>query len=172
MKIILETDRIILRPWKHSDVDAYHKIIDNPLVYKYLTIDHLTLEEAEIKIQKRIKEQNDHGFCLWAMILKENNKLIGHCGLLYICDTKDIEIGYTLSPDQWGKRLATEAAKATLDYGFNTLKIETILGLVFPENTRSKHVLENIGMRFIGATDKYYGISGLLLYEAKLINIY
>ena len=167
MRIILETDRIILRPWKNSDTNDYHKIMNSPLVLKYLPVDHMTLEDIEAKIQSRIEQQNGHSFCLWAMTLKENNKLIGHCGLQYICDTKDIEVGYALSPDQWGKRLATEAAKATLDYGFNTLKVETIFGLVFPENTRSKHVLENIGMRFIGTTDKYYNITDLLLYKAR-----
>ena len=165
MKIVLETDRTILRPWKHSDCKDYYKIMDNPLVLKYLTVDHVTLEDVEAKIQSRIDEHNDHGFCLWAVVLKENKKLIGHCGLLYICDTKDIEVGYTLSPNYWNMGLATETAKASLEYGFKALKLETILGLVRPGNTRSQHVLEKIGMEYMGTTDKYYNINGLLLYK-------
>ncbi|MCX6112365.1 MAG: GNAT family N-acetyltransferase [Proteobacteria bacterium] len=165
MKIILETDRIILRPWKHSDISDYHKMMDNPLVLKYLPIDHFTLEDAETKIQSRIDQQNDHGFCIWAMVLKENNKLIGHCGLQYICETKDIEVGYALSPDQWNRGLATEAAKASLDYGFKTLRLGIILGLVFPDNKSSKHILKKIGMKYVGITGKYYNANEMLLYE-------
>ena len=169
MKIILETDRIILRPWKRSDINDYHKIMENPLVLKYLPIDHITLEDLETKVQSRIDQQNDHSFCLWAMILKENSKLIGHCGLQYICETKDVEVGYALSPDQWNKGLATEVAKASLEYGFKTLELNIIFGLVNSNNANSKHVLEKIGMKFVGTTNKYYGINGLLLYESKSI---
>lgn len=170
MKIVLETERTILRPWRSSDLEDYYKIISNPLVLKYLPIENITVEETEAKLQSRIDQNNLNGFCLWAVILKANKQLIGHCGLQYICDTKDIELGYGFSPDFWNKGLATETAKASLDYGFKILKLETILGLVHKDNSGSKHVLEKIGMRYVCITDNYYNINGLLLYTSKITN--
>ncbi|MEI6093075.1 MAG: GNAT family N-acetyltransferase [bacterium] len=166
MKIVLETDRTILRPWRSSDLEEYYKIISNPLVLKYLPIDSITVEETEAKLQSRMDQHDLNGFCLWAVILKADKSIIGHCGLQYIYNTQDIELGYALSPAFWNKGLATETAKASLEYAFKTLKLKTILGLVNKDNAGSKHVLEKIGMKYVGVTDKYYDIKDLLLYKA------
>ncbi|MEI6079171.1 MAG: GNAT family N-acetyltransferase [bacterium] len=165
MKIILETERTILRAWESSDLDDYAKIMSDPLVLKYLP--SLPPDYAKTKIDSRAEQQKNLGFCLWAVVLKENNKLIGHCGLQHIWNTKDVEIGYALAAPYWGMGLATEIAQASLNYGFKTLGLKEIIAVVFPDNPRSRHVLEKIGMKFVGTTDKYYDKKGLLLFEAK-----
>jgi ribosomal-protein-alanine N-acetyltransferase len=166
MKTVIETKRTYLRQWEREDLETYYKIISDPLVLKYLPIDYITYEQVRDKIEARIEQHDKYGFCMWAVIFKENNELIGHSGLQYIRDTQDIEVGYAFSPKYWGMGLATETAMAALEYGFNELKINTIVGLAVPENKASRSVLEKIGLKFVGPTDKYYGLKGLMMYSS------
>jgi [ribosomal protein S5]-alanine N-acetyltransferase len=166
MKTVIETQRTYLRQWEREDLDAYYKIISDPLVLKYLPINYITYDQVRDKIEARLEQHREHGFCMWAVIFKENNELIGHSGLQYITGTQDIEVGYAFSPKYWGMGLATETAKAALEYGFNELKIKTIVGLAVPENKASRGVLEKIGLKFVGPTDKYYNLKGLMMYSS------
>jgi len=69
-------------------------------------------------------------------------------GLKYLPEWEEVDLGYRLLPEYWGIGLATEASRASLRYGFETLQLSRILGLVHPANVRSIRVLEKCGLTF------------------------
>ena len=90
------------------------------------------------------------GYGRWACILKETQTIIGFCGLKYLPDLDAVDVGYRFLPQYWGHGLATEACMASLDFGFTTLCLEQIIGLVLPNNPASIRVLEKAGMQSDG----------------------
>lgn len=85
---------------------------------------------------------------MWAVVHKIDNKTIGRCGLCFLDNTLEIELGYLLNPTYWSRGLATEAAKASLRYGFEELKFKEIVAVVQPENIASQRVMEKLGMKY------------------------
>jgi ribosomal-protein-alanine N-acetyltransferase len=92
----------------------------------------------------------NHDLGLWATIHKETGKFIGRCGLLpwTIEGQDEVEVAYTIAHDFWGQGLATEAARAILQYGFKKLGLPRLICLIDHENEASKRVAEKIGMKF------------------------
>jgi len=83
-----------------------------------------------------------------AVVLKANGELIGNCGIRKdFASAQEADMGYELSPDQWGRGYATEAARAILRFGFTSLGVHRVGSCCVPENTASAHMLEKIGMR-------------------------
>lgn len=98
------------------------------------------------------------------MVLKESGELIGHCGLQFIHVTPEVEVTYGLAKAYWRMRLASEAARACLRYGFAQLKLDRIYALADPGNIGSHRVMERVGMRY--DKTEYYKDD---LYEGDLI---
>lgn len=94
-----------------------------------------------------------HQFGQWAVCEKNSGELIGLCGLHYSND--GIEVSYMFFPQFWGKGYAREAVSAGLDYGFNTLKIETIIAITQVANIKSCQLLNAIGMKHIYNFDRF-----------------
>jgi ribosomal-protein-alanine N-acetyltransferase len=119
---------------------------------------------VESILNKILRHWEQHGFGPWALIDKEGGQLIGWCGLRYLDDT-DVEIAYGIVKAYWGKGLASEAARATIKYGFEQLGLPRIVAVASPDNIRSLRVLEKLGMkyvkaaRFYNADVLYYAIS-------------
>lgn len=156
MNLILETPRLLLRPFELSDAEGMFEMDSNPAVHKYLwqsptqTIDET--KKIIIHIQKQYKENNIGRF---ATILKETNEFIGWTGIKYINDhiengnTNFYDYGYRLNEKFWNKGYATEASKIWLDYGFNEMKIDEINAYTHAENGASNHVLQKVGFMFM-----------------------
>jgi [ribosomal protein S5]-alanine N-acetyltransferase len=146
----IETSRLVLRKFQWSDVDALAPILNNPLVMKFSPTGVLSIAQTQSKIEGFITCYKEHGFGKWAVVLKESDRLIGYCGIAVeqIDHQPEKELGYRLDSKVWGQGLATEAAIAALQYGFGSLKLPYILGIVESANTASVRVLEKIGMRF------------------------
>jgi len=91
-----------------------------------------------------------NGFGLWAVELRENGALAGYVGLqrptFQAPFTPCVEIGWRLSPDEWGKGYATEGARAVVPYGFETLALDEILSFTVPANVRSRRIMTKLGM--------------------------
>ena len=85
----------------------------------------------------------------WAIHTRATNQFVGWCGLKYLPETGEIDLGYRLLPDAWGKGYATEAARNTLAYGFTKLGLKTITARAHTENMASLHVLQKIGMQYV-----------------------
>ncbi|MDM9380736.1 GNAT family N-acetyltransferase [Chlorogloeopsis sp. ULAP01] len=146
----LETQRLVLREFQPADWQPLAPILVNPQVMKFSLTGILSASQTQEKIESFITSYKKFGFGKWAVILKESNELIGYCGIaVEQIDNKDeTEIGYRLEPNFWGKGLATEAASAAIQYGFEQLKFPYILGIVERANTASVRVLEKLGMRY------------------------
>jgi RimJ/RimL family protein N-acetyltransferase len=87
---------------------------------------------------------------VWAVVERETDALIGHCGLRYLEDTSDVELLYGLGRRFWGRGVATEAGRASLGYGFEQAGLSRIVALAKPENAASRRVMEKLGMTFEG----------------------
>jgi ribosomal-protein-alanine N-acetyltransferase len=144
---ILETSRLILREFCAEDADALARVLSDAETMRYYpaAFDRAGVEQW---IGRNMKRYADRGFGLWAMILKGRDELIGDCGLtLQNVDGKDeIEIGYHVRRDLWGRGLATEAARACRDLGLGRFSAERLISLIRPENLASRRVAEKNGM--------------------------
>ncbi|MGI8884940.1 MAG: GNAT family N-acetyltransferase, partial [Pyrinomonadaceae bacterium] len=86
------------------------------------------------------------GFC--SLIEKKSGKFAGWCGLWELKESSEIEVGYAVAREFWGKGYASESAEAFLEYGFNKLNLEKIVAVAREENKASRRVMEKIGMQF------------------------
>src|SRR5208282_6513036 len=86
--------------------------------------------------------------CLWKLLPKDSDTLMGICGLQHLPEGPDVEIGWWLAPSFWGQGLASEAARHALVYGFEVSNLERIVAIAQAANRDSLRVMERIGMRF------------------------
>lgn len=156
----LETERLRLRPFTLDDVDAYYAGISSDAdVMRYLPGGQpRQRSDSQWVISYFMRHAELHGFGVWAVEEKASGALIGHAGLEYIPGAEEVEVAYTLAKASWGRGYATEAAAASLSYGFEALNLAAIYGLAFPENIASQNVMRKIGMEAQGVTDRYYGL--------------
>ncbi|MEB3282871.1 MAG: GNAT family N-acetyltransferase [Lyngbya sp.] len=147
---IAETKRLIIREFEREDFQELAPILAHPQVMKFSSAGVLSISATQAKIQNFIKSYEIYGFGKWAVIFKDNNQLIGYCGIaIETIDNQDEpEIGYRLAPQFWGQGLATEAASAAINYAFEQYSLPDILGIVERENTASVRVLEKLGMHY------------------------
>lgn len=149
MKRILETERLFLREFTIEDAQLLIDLNSNPNVTRYTGDGPLkNLEAANDILLNTIFPQYPNKLGRWAVCLKSTNEFIGWCGLKYISQLDEIDLGYRLFENHWGKGYATESAKAVLDYGFNILKLNTIVGRAAIENANSIKVLKKVGLKF------------------------
>ncbi|NET35808.1 MAG: GNAT family N-acetyltransferase [Cyanothece sp. SIO1E1] len=146
----VETQRLILREFQLEDWQELAPILADPRVMKFSPTGVLSILQTQQKINSFISSYEKFGFGKWAVIFKESHKLIGYCGIAVeqIDNRDEKEIGYRLDSRFWGQGLATEAATAALQYGFEQLQLPYILGIVEPANTASVRVLEKLGMQY------------------------
>lgn len=85
----------------------------------------------------------------WAVHLKSTNEFIGWCGLKYLAESNEVDLGYRFFKKHWSKGYATESAKAVLEYGTIVLKLKSIVARAAKENTASIHVLKKLGMTYL-----------------------
>jgi RimJ/RimL family protein N-acetyltransferase len=152
---ILETPRLLLREYVEDDAAAVYQLGSDPLVNRFSSDERLTsVEEARAILRAHpLADYRKYGYGRWACILKETGVNIGFAGLKYLDDRKEVDVGYRLLPAYWGAGLATEAALASIRYGFERLQLRRIIGLVVPENVASVRVLEKCGLTCEGMTD-------------------
>lgn len=150
--IVIETQRLILRPFKQSDLDDF---------YEYASVDgvgemagwkhHESKDESQSILDLFINEDKT-----FAIVLKENNKVIGSLGveeygmeeaLSEFYEYQGREIGYVLSKDYWGKGLMPEAVEAAIDYLFNVQKLDFLTCGYYEFNSQSKKVQEKCGFK-------------------------
>jgi len=148
MNIIIETKRLILREFNINDFEAVFEFNSRVEVHKY-TGDEIikSIERAkEIISNIWLNDYKNYGYGRWAVIYKPENKIIGFAGLKYLPEINETDIGYRFLPEYWGKGIATEVSKKIINYGFDQLKLNRIIGITMPENIGSCKVLEKIGL--------------------------
>lgn len=148
---ILETERLLLRHLEMSDLDALYALYRDPELRRYFPEGTLSYAETKEELEWFLNGHPRHPeLGLWATIHKADNRFIGRCGLLpWTIDGQDeVEIAYLIDKAYWRQGLATEAAQAIRDYGFQTLQLPRLICLIDEENLASRKTAQKIGMTF------------------------
>ena len=153
---MLTTPRVLLRPWRESDLEPYAAINADPEVMAHYPS---TLDRArsDAGVARLSTHNEQHGFGLWAAELRADGSLLGFCGLQHVPFeahfTPAVEIGWRLRRDAWGHGYATEAARACVEHAFGVLGLDELLAMARPGNTPSLRVMERLGMTHDPADD-------------------
>ena len=149
MKILIETERLLLREITLADKEEMFQLHSNPDVQKYTGEPPVeSIEEMEQAIQTRISDYEKYGYGRWATFLKDGMQFVGWAGLAYLPEFDEIDLGYRFLPKYWGKGFATEVSHAILTYGFDKLQLKRIIAIAMKENKASIRVMEKVGMEF------------------------
>lgn len=156
---ILETKRLILRPWQESDLNDLYKYASIPGVGEMAGWKH----HDSIKTSREILQSFIDGRDVFAIVHKETGKVIGSIGIHpswaneddNFKDLKVKEIGYVLSKEYWGKGLMPEAVKEVIRYCFETLGLDAVTCGHFSTNHQSKRVIEKCGFTFVKQGEYY-----------------
>ncbi|WP_068471039.1 GNAT family N-acetyltransferase [Candidatus Protochlamydia phocaeensis] len=149
MSTVIQTERLILRPWCEEDIHSFARLNADPRVMEFFPAvksEHETKEEY-CRIQEHFAK---YGWGFWAVSLREEPAFIGFIGLRFVDFiapfTPTIEIGWKLAFDHWGKGYAPEGACAALDYAFEKLHANEVVSFTAVPNIRSRSVMKKIGM--------------------------
>ena len=147
--ILLETERLILRRVRLSDLDDMARINSDPDVMRYIGDGSTwTRAQSEARIRRILKVYELFpGLGLWIGEGKKPRRFVGAYALIYIPKTVEVEVGYRLCKSAWGHGLATEGARALVRYGIIELGVNRVVGLTHPENAPSKNVLMKAGLQ-------------------------
>jgi len=147
--VILQTERLILRHWRSSDREPFSRINADPRVMEFLP-GTLSREESDRWVDRIEAHFQHEGFGLCAVELCRDHSFIGYVGLavpvFQASFTPCVEIGWRLSADHWGQGLATGGARAVVRHAFEVLRLECLVSFTVPANTRSRRVMEKLGM--------------------------
>lgn len=146
---MIETERLIFRKFTLDDLPTLIEQRSDPEVNKYLGGTRLQNPEALAKrLDFYISCYDKFGFGNCAMIWKPTGEMIGSAGLQPLEDSGEIEVGYNMIKEFWGRGIGTEAARGWLEYGFNTAGLERIVAVAIEANRGSTRIMEKLGMRY------------------------
>lgn len=145
----MQTNRLHLRPFTLDDAEAFWPLVSLPEVLRYTGEQPQTsLDEVRQTLLSRpIRDYEVYGFGRMACVEKASGRLVGFCGLKYLEDLAEVDIGYRFIPDCWGKGYATESALAIMGTAA-AHGISRVIGLIEPDNVASGRVLEKLGLVF------------------------
>ena len=144
------TPRLLLRPWRDSDRGPFAALNADPQVTRFFP-STLTADQSDQMVQTILAHWQTHGFGVFALELRETAQFIGFTGLniprFEAHFTPCVEIAWRLAAAHWNHGYASEAAAASLQFGFETLQLSEIVAFTVPANLPSRRVMEKIGMR-------------------------
>ena len=172
----LETDRLIFRAINQGDVEDMFEYSSDPKTSQFLLWDvHKSQRHTEEIVNIILSKYRSGEYNDWALVLKQNHKMIGTCGFTKIdAENSLVEIGYVLNPKYWGMGLATEAVRRIIEFSFETLRVNRVESKFIFGNNASLAVMNKVGMKFEGynreamlVKGKYrtIGVSTILLRE-------
>lgn len=167
--MILATKHLTLREMTLNDVDDLLEVFSDPEVMQFYP-KPFDRQMTQSWVKRNIQRYTQHGFGLWALILKQSGKLIDDCGLVVqeVDGVEEVEIGYHVRRDLWGLGIATEAAQACRDYGVNQLGCDKLISLINPANRASRQVAEKNGMKLIKEMEWRGQPTCVYLYQAAV----
>jgi RimJ/RimL family protein N-acetyltransferase len=147
--IVAETERLILRHWLHSDRQPFSRLNADPRVMQFMPR-ALTVEESNTLADRIEAHFREHGFGVCAAELRRDHSFVGFIGLAVPSFeahfTPCVEIGWRLAAEYWGQGLATECAREMVRYASEQLRLNALVSFTVPANTRSRRVMEKLGM--------------------------
>jgi RimJ/RimL family protein N-acetyltransferase len=147
-RIQLHTERLLLRHWTDADLAPFAALNADPAVMEFFpeALDRTQSDALAAEIRRRMDAS---GWGMWAVEVKASQNFVGFVGLNTNEVTprgENVEIGWRLSRDSWGKGYATEAALAALHYAFAELHLDSVVAFTTVNNLRSRAVMERLGM--------------------------
>lgn len=149
--LVVETERLIVRHFELSDVDALTSLFGSPDVMRF-SDGVKSVQWVRDWLKQCIEDVDQNiGVAPWAVDEKNSSETIGYCGLFYfsdICGQSEIEVGFRFARHRWEYGFATEAVCAVRDYAFRVLDIPRLIALIDPQNTASIKVAEKAGFSY------------------------
>jgi ribosomal-protein-alanine N-acetyltransferase len=146
--MIIQSPRLLLRPFIPNDLEALFEVIGDPLTMQFYPSPYDKQGTLDW-IERNVRRYEEDGSGLRAVVLKGNGEMIGDCGPVWqeIDGQRELEIGYHIRRDHWRRGYATEAARAAMGYAFERFPVECLISLIRPENLPSRRVAEKNGLR-------------------------
>ena len=146
---VIATERLVLRDWQASDSAPFAALNADPSVARYLGLQR-DRAGSDALIESSREHWSTNGFGLWAVERSDDGRFLGFTGLarpsFEAHFTPAVEVGWRLAREAWGHGYATEAARAALTFGFETIGLDEIVSFTVPANERSWRVMQRLGM--------------------------
>lgn len=147
---MIETERLVLRPWRAADIDPFHAICSDPVVMATLG-PLMNRAQVAARIAQMQAMQEELGHCFWALERQNDARLIGWCGVIRGTAgpvNGKAELGWRLASDCWGKGYASEAARGAAEWVFANLPDAAAWAITAEVNTNSRAVMDRLGMDY------------------------
>jgi len=166
MDNVIDTGRMILRRFSLDDLQAFYQLASRPEIIRYAqSAPVASLEQArELMIAAPFHDYATYGYGRFACVWKETGEVIGFSGVKFVPEIGDTELGYRFLAEHWGKGLATEAGRASIEFARSDLGLKRLVAMVHPDNVASARVLAKLGF----SVEKKLAYSGLEGVEVDL----
>ena len=156
--VVLETQRLLLRPFKCEDAEYVYKYASDERTVRYLRFHpHKTLQDSESIVNYWVSCNSNPSFYTWCIVCKECGEPVGSIAINDISEFHNQGfMGYILRQDHWNKGLMTEACKRVIRYCFEELNFQRVESIYCQENVASGRVMEKSGMHFEGTKCEYF----------------
>lgn len=169
MPLPLETERLVIRPYRDDDATALHEVFGSPEVMRWTpSAPSKDVAETAQRLARTMAftARQPPGLGLWALELKTSSEFLGQVGLFPVEGKgPEVEVAYELAPRVWGHGYATEATRGLIAYGFGELGLKRIVALILPDNARSRNVASKCGLALEGP-GRFYGLD-LVVYARE-----
>ncbi len=164
--MILQTERLVLRPFREADLDAYADLCADTEVMKYLNATGSPISRADAwrQMAMYLGHWELRGYGTWAVVERATSEFVGRVGLHSPEGWPDRELGWTIARKSWGKGYASEAARASIAHAFGVLGWTHLVSLIHPDNHRSARLAERLGYHVHGTAE----VVGLKLIQYRL----
>ena len=157
----IETERLRMRLYALEDAEEQLRILSDTEFRRPLRPQPVPTRDMVVRGFGRIDEHwRLLGYGQWALELKGEGRIVGHCGLRNlrrIAPAEEVELYYGADPAYWGRGLVTEAARAALRFGFGRAGLARVMAVTDEQNRRSRRVMEKCGLRY-ERDDFYFGV--------------
>ena len=153
--MILETERLLLRPFHPADIDPYAEMCADSEVMEFLNATGSPISRADAwrQLAMYLGHWELRGFGTWAVEERGTGALVGRVGLHFPEGWPDRELGWTIARKFWGRGYASEAARAAIAHAFGTLGWTHLVSLIHPNNHRSARLAERLGYHVHGSAE-------------------
>ncbi|MES2275854.1 MAG: GNAT family N-acetyltransferase [Bacteroidota bacterium] len=148
MSLQLETERLIMRPFHADDAPGMFELYQDADVIKFTgDVPFKTIADA-VAFITAYDQYEKYQMGRLSVFIKQTGEYIGWCGIKYLADTNEVDLGYRLIKRHRGQGYTTEAARASLDYGFKVLDLDKIIGKAMVDNAPSINVFKKLGLTY------------------------
>ena len=147
----IESERLFIRPWNDGDKPAFVHVTADPEVTLYINNGKpFSDSDVDAFLLRQRNQIQDYGMCMGAVVEKDSGHVIGIAGTQPLGTTPDLEIGWILAREHWGRGYATEIGAAAMSHVLETLGRSRVVAIIDPENAASKRVAARLGMSLEG----------------------